>query len=436
MRTPPTTTAATDEVTAAVLERIDGDELVALALELANIDSPPGQEKPVSDHLYRWLRGNRFEAAQVAMVPERPNVVGRLRGTGGGTDLIFNAHMDVAWGPEERRWMHDPDNPFYTSGWREGNRLIGNGLVNDKGPLACTMIAAKAILEAGVELPGDLIVTGVCGEIGQEPVDEFSAPQYLSKEVGTRYLVSHGVIGDYAVVAEATDFGVTWVEAGKAFFKVTVLGGNSRYTPYVDHPNDTTGNGNALVRVAPVIECIERWARRYESEHAYHFDGGVCVPKVNIGAIRGGQPFIPIVSAEQCYLYLDVRLTPAQTAMEVQAELRDVLAAAGVPTNVECTLYRRGYEATGVEPLLEVTERAHRAELGRGFGEISAPLTSMWRDTNPFVEVGIPAITYGPAAGVGGGLFWAEIADFVSAARIYARLALDLCAQPKIGKQR
>ena len=59
----------------------------------------------------------------------------------------------------------------------------------------------------------------------------------------------------------------------------------------------------------------------------YHFDGGVCVPKVNIGAIRGGQPFIPIVSAEQCYLYLDVRLTPAQTAMEVQAELRDVLAA-------------------------------------------------------------------------------------------------------------
>ena len=288
------------------------------------------------------------------------------------------------------------------------------------------MIAAKAILEAGVELPGDLIVTGVCGEIGQEPVDEFSAPQYLSKEVGTRYLVSHGVIGDYAVVAEATDFGVTWVEAGKAFFKVTVLGGNSRYTPYVDHPNDATGNGNALVRVAPVIECIERWARRYESEHVYHFDGGVCVPKVNIGAIRGGQPFIPIVSAERCYLYLDVRLTPAQTAMEVQAELRDVLAEAGVPTHVECTLYRRGYEATGVEPLLEVTERAHRAELGRGFGEISAPLTSMWRDTNPFVEVGIPAITYGPAAGVGGGLFWAEIDDFVSATRIYARLALEL----------
>ena len=122
MRTPPTTTAVTDEVTEAVLERIDRDELVALALELANIDSPPGQEKPVSDHLYRWLRGNRFEAAQVAMVPERPNVVGRLRGTGGGTDLIFNAHMDVAWGPEERRWMHDPDNPFYTSGWREGTR--------------------------------------------------------------------------------------------------------------------------------------------------------------------------------------------------------------------------------------------------------------------------------------------------------------------------
>ena len=225
---------------------IDQEELVKLALDLANIDSPPGHEKPVSDYVYSWLRENGFAAAQIALVPERPNVVGRLSGSGGGFDLIFNAHMDVAWGPDERRWMHDPDNPFYVSAWREGETLIGNGLVNDKGPLACTLIAAKAVKEAGVPLLGDLIVTGVCGEIGQEPVDEFAAPEFLSKEVGTRYLVTHGVIGDFAVVAEATDFGLTWVEAGKAFFKITVLGGSSRYTPYIDHPESLADNQNAV----------------------------------------------------------------------------------------------------------------------------------------------------------------------------------------------
>ena len=420
-----------ESVVARVLGEIDRDELVVLSLELANIDSPPGQEKEVSDRVFEWLRTNGFEARQIGMLPERQNVVGRIPGSGGGTDLIFNAHMDVAWGPEERRWMHDPDNPFYTSAWREGDTLIGNGLVNDKGPLACTLIAAKAILTAGVTLPGDVIVTGVCGEIGQEPVDEFEAPAYLSKEVGARYLITHGVIGDYAVVAEATDFGVTWVEAGKAFFKVTVLGGNSRYTPYIDHPEDATENGNAVVLAGPVIQAIERWARRYEAEHTYTFDGGSCIPKVNIGAIRGGQPFIPIVTAEQCYLYLDVRLTPEQTAMEVQAELKEVLASVNVPTRVECTLYRRGWEATDVEPLLEVTAAAHRAELGREMGAIHPPLTSMWRDTIPFVELGIPAVTYGPAAGVGDGKFWAEIDDFVTATRVYARMALDMCSRPR-----
>ena len=416
---------------ASVLSLIDQEELVTLALDLANIDSPPGQEKPVSDAVADWLRGNDIEASQIGIVPERPNVVGRVRGTGGGQTLIFNAHMDVAWGPEERRWMHQPDNPFYTSAWRDGDTLVGNGLVNDKGPLACTLIAAKAVAHSGIELLGDLVVTGVCGEIGQEPVDEFEAPAYLSKEVGTRYLITHGVIGDYAVVAEATDFGVTWVEAGKAFFKITVLGGNSRYTPYIDHPASLAENGNALVRAAPVIERIEDWARRYEKEHAYHFDGGSCIPKVNIGAIRGGQPFIPIVTAEKCFIYLDVRITPQQTAMDVQAELRAELEALEVPTVLECTLYRRGFEAQGVEPLLDALRTAHRGEFGDDPGEVESPLSSMWRDTNPFNEAGIPAITYGPAAGVGGGLFWAEADDFLHAARVYARTALGICGQAR-----
>lgn len=427
-------TQTSPDGTADAVERalgaIDREELITLAVELGRIDSPPGKEKESSDYVLAWLRANGFEAKQVAMLPDRPNVVGRLRGSGGGLDLVFNAHLDVAWGPEERRWMHDPDNPFYTSAWREGDTLIGNGLVNDKGPLACTLIAAKAIREAGAEHLGDIIVTGVCGEIGQEPVDEFTAPEYLSKEVGARYLISHGVIGDFAVVAEATDFGVTWVEAGKAFFKITVKGGHSRYTPYISHP-DAADHDNAIVRAMPVVERVQQWARHYEEHHTYRFAGGVCIPKVNIGAIRGGQPFIPIVTAEQCYLYLDVRLTPVQTAMDVQAELRAVLAELDVPTELECTLYRRGFEAEGVEPLLDATRAAHRGEFGSDPGEVYPPLSSMWRDTNPFIELGIPAVTYGPASGVGGGLFWAEADDFVKAARVYTRLALDVCNRPR-----
>ena len=44
----------------AVLERIDADELVKLALELANFDSPTGEEGPVGEYVYEWLRREGF----------------------------------------------------------------------------------------------------------------------------------------------------------------------------------------------------------------------------------------------------------------------------------------------------------------------------------------------------------------------------------------
>ena len=135
---------------------------------------------------------------------------------------------------------------------------------------------------------------------------------------------------------------------------------------------------------------------------------------------------MPIVSPERCYLYVDVRLTPEQSAMEVERELRHGLGALGVPHLLECTLYRRGYEAIGAEPLLDVLDSAHRAEFGTALGGVSPGQSSSWRDTNPFNELGIPAISYGPSAGRGGAQTWTAISDLVQAARMYARVMVGM----------
>lgn len=411
----------------AVLGSIDSDELVDLVLSLGNIDSPPGHEQPVADCIHDWLTTSGIEASQLGLLPDRKNVIGRVRGTGSGPTLIFNAHMDTAWGPEERRWMHAPDDPVYTSAWRDEDRIVGNGVVNDKGPLACTLIALKAIRASEIALAGDVLCTGVCGEIGMEPVDEFEAPRYLSKEAGARYVIEHGVIGDFAVVAENTNFGITTVEAGKAFFKLTVLGDRSVYTPYVVHTDEASKHANAIVRASEVVSWITKWAGHYERANAYEFEFGTCIPKVGIGAIRAGQPFIPITSPERCFLYLDVRLTPVQSAMQVESELRRGLDEVGVPYLLEPTLYRRGYEAQGVEPLLSVLAQAHKTEFGTTLGGVSSGQCSSWRDTNPFNELGIPAVSYGPSAGMGGAQASTSIADLLHAARMYARIAIGLC---------
>ncbi|MGH7340087.1 MAG: M20/M25/M40 family metallo-hydrolase, partial [Candidatus Rokuibacteriota bacterium] len=190
-----------------VLDHIDVDELVKVALDLGNIDSPTGSEGPVGDYVHDWLRRQGIKARKVALMPDRPNVIGELPGTGRGKSLVFNSHMDTTIHKDEWWTTRRAADPVFHSAWREGDVLIGNGVCNDKGPMATWLLAAKAIKDSGVRLEGDLVLMAVVGEIGLEPVDEFQSPAYLAKEAGTRFAITHGGVGDYALVAEGTDFG-------------------------------------------------------------------------------------------------------------------------------------------------------------------------------------------------------------------------------------
>jgi acetylornithine deacetylase/succinyl-diaminopimelate desuccinylase-like protein len=274
----------------------------------------------------------------------------------------------------------------------------------------------------------------VVGEIGLEPVDEFQSPAYLAKEAGTRFAITHGGVGDYALVAEGTDFGLVGVEAGKAFFKITVFGNDLPiYTPYIGRPTPIEKNPSAIVRMAPLIQRIEAWAYEYEQRHRYECPGGVIVPRVNIGAIRGGVPYKITKTVQQCAIYVDVRTTPVQNPLDVREELRDLVAGLGLEGEVELFVYRPAYEAdpVKVQPLASAITRAHQTLLGGTPPQASPPFSSMWRDINCFNEMRIPAITYGPGVSVGGGNFGMKIDTLVTGARLYALTALDLCNQER-----
>ena len=57
-------------------------------------------------------------------------------------------------------------------------------------------------------------------------------------------------------------------------------------------------------------------------------------------------------------------------------------------------LYRRGFNAQGIEPLRDAVERAHQAVIGKPSEAPGTPECSMWRDINPYNELGIPSLTY------------------------------------------
>lgn len=321
--------------------------------------------------------------------------------------------------------FRDPGKEIYHRGWREGDLLIGNPVGNDKGPMSAFLIAAKAILEAGLSLRGSVYLTMVAGEVGQDAVDEFQGPEYLSKEFGTRYVLNHMARPSYAICAEATAFKRGWVEAGKAFFKLTIFGDEPLYTPFIDRAGGPSPN--AIVRALPVLRRIEEWASDYEKRNRYESPGGTVVPKVNIGAIRAGSPTMIIQSPEVCFVYLDVRTVPGQRSERVAGELEDLLRSERVEGVVEQFLNRPGYEAQGIEPLVAALDEAHGIEFGGPCEMVDPAVCSMWRDHNVFNEMGIPALTYGPAGIVGGGQFAMAIPDLVRAARVYALTTLAVC---------
>ena len=420
-----------------VLDRIDVDELIKVTLDLANIDSPTGCEGPVADYVLDWLTRNGFEVRKAALYPDRPNLIATLPGTGNGRSLCFNSHMDTTVDKDEWWASRHSADPIYHTGWRDGDVLVGNGVCNCKGPMATWLLAAKAIRDANVKLAGDLVLMAVVGEIGVEPVDEFQPPKYIAKEAGTRYAITHGGVADFALVSEGTDFGIVGVEAGKAFFKITVFGNEPQvYTPYIQRPTPREKSPSAIVRMVRLVDRIEDWAAEYEQRHRYVCAGGTVVPKVNIGAIRGGVPWKITRTVQQCAIYVDCRTTPAQEPLEIKEELKGLLAEVGVPGEVELYVYRPAFEADERKgaPLKAAITRSHRAIVGGEPPVAPVPTSSMWRDLTCFNEMRIPSYTYGPGISVGGGgIYRMPIKSLVTGSQLYASIALDLCNQPRQG---
>ena len=117
----------------------------------------------------------------------RPTLVLRLRGTGGGQSLIFNAHSDVVDAPPDAAWECDP-----WSGSCLGERVVGRGACDVKGPLVAAYWALLWLMRSGERLAGDVLLEIVPGE--EDCVG-----------LGTLGSVSRGYRADGAIVLEPTE---------------------------------------------------------------------------------------------------------------------------------------------------------------------------------------------------------------------------------------
>src|SRR3954462_6020802 len=245
--------------------RIDKKELVDLALTICKIDSAGPTEKPVADYVSNWLDTEGFKVRKVGLLADRYNVIGKLAGSGGGYSLLFNAHMDTAVRATDIWRRRNPDADVFHKAWIEGDELVGEGIVNDKGPMAAFMIAGAAIRRSGLKLKGDLMLSAVGGKRSHEPSDGPQGETVETKDLGARFLATHGGVADYALIAEGTGFSIVTVEAGMAWYKVLWVSDlPGYYTPYLPDRTTAGESPNMIWRAAVGVGALEQWAIGYQ----------------------------------------------------------------------------------------------------------------------------------------------------------------------------
>ncbi|RKF23137.1 peptidase M20 [Altericroceibacterium spongiae] len=425
--------AVTAEEREAIAEAIDKDELVALALELGNIRSRSKEEAEAAKFVYEWMEREGFHPHRCGATPERPNIIGEYGGTGTGANLLFTAHLDTESPSGDatldrfryrNSTLRDPE---WTQCWLDDEgRLRGYPISNDRGPMSCFLMAAKALRKAGIGLAGKTWLTACPGEIGPEPIEEYEGIDFLGKDIGAHYLFHHGgVAPDYAIAAEGTDFGATWHGGGYAVFRVRVYG-QGMFTPILETPEKVSDHPNPIYRLGPVIGALHNWAREWERSSIYEGPGGISHPKVQIASVRAGNPLEYGAGTEVCALYIEVSLNPKQKAADAQHSILAAMRNANVPEfDVAPVVVRHGFEADASEVAALSGAVDAATQLARGTRlEMAHPVySSMWRDHNVFNMHRIPALTTGMPR-------WRPTPeDMVSSTLVYALTMLAICGR-------
>lgn len=408
---------------------LDPDALQSLVLELSNIPSPQGMEARAGEYVFDWMQREGFGPRRVAAVPHRFSVVGAYGGFGKGgnaRDLLFSSHLDTE-GPMGDRydaWRERSGTPPPETNRIENGVFIGAAIANDRGPMSCFLMAAKALRTAGIHLAGRMILTACPGEIGPDPVEPLEGVANSGKDVGALYMLHHGgVAPDYMIAAEGTDFAYTSVGSGYVIFRIRLFG-EEAYTPILDSPAEPRAHPNPIYHLGDAIAALNTWGRRHEQAHRYESPGGTAIPKVQIGAVRGGVPHAIGGGTAVCALFIEVGLTPASRVQVVRREIAAALERAGFDDyDLRPVAVRHGFAADPEEvaPLRDALADALHAVRGQSLGVAQPVYSSMWRDHNVFNMNRVPAVTMGPPR------HRPTLADFIDCTRLYALTAIAIC---------
>jgi acetylornithine deacetylase len=326
--------------------------------------------------------------------PGRATVLGRLPGTGGGRSLMLNAHCDTV----DTAGMPEP----FSGALRQG-RLYGRGAYDMKGSLAASMAAARALVEAGVRLRGDLLVAAVADE------------EYAS--LGTRDLVGR-VKTDAAIVTEPTALQVCLAHKGYLWIEVAVSGRaahGSRFELGID----------ANMKMGAFLYELARLERELRARPPHPLLGP---PSLHAALLSGGSGLSTYAASST--VQIERRTIPGETEAQAVAEIQalvDRLSAADPDFHATvcpfCT--RDPFEVTPDAAIVRAVGAAAEKVLGHAPSHIG---DTPWMDSALLQAAGIETVVFGPAgAGAHADVEWVDVESVIQLAEILAETAVAYC---------
>jgi acetylornithine deacetylase len=391
-----------------------------LACDPLDPDLPSGQEEAIAMLVAGKLEALGMTVETYESMPQRPNVVGVLKGSGDGPVLMMNDHMDTYPVAEPHKWDKTDFNPFKAT--RHGDLLFARGSSDTRGNMASAILAAQALKDEGVQLKGDLMYC-LCVD---EERDGTHGSIYLMNEVGIK--------ADYSITAEPTAWenpttsewgmNLSIANGGHCLVEIKVVGQKA----HIWRP-DTSNN--AIVEVAGLIPLLQGMEFTHEPTEFM----GHTPPCVTIVRIRGGLPGEMQFSPDECVLTLAVvGIVPGMTIDSVISDLtvvadslfKDREDISFTVNQVPGSLFVDATEPVPVdeEPCKSIS-KSYALLMG---GKLPIPnRKNAFNDTIRFRDAGINAVTFGP--GEDG---WdpdnesISITKAVTAAKIYALTIMEI----------
>jgi acetylornithine deacetylase len=363
--------------------------------EMIRIDSQSGKEAELARYVHKELArlGVESEMFDIPsdiepgnvrpewMFRNRPNVVGRIPGGGGGKSLILSCHLDTQPVYPRECWRHDP-----LGGEIEGDNIFGRGSVDDKAGIAEVLYLLDCLHETKLKLAGDLILEFIVE-------DETTG-------LGTLACLRKGYKADGALIIDGTNLdNAFYAHPGHINFEISVLGIPTTSASAFRSRNPFFG----VSKIVEALKAFEETLRR--EDHGLFNSSG---QPVNFNFVFGECGHSSGATPSRALLYGLLSFCPPWTVECLREKIREVVenacAESDTGQSIKPEIRFMGYmnDSTIADAGSELAGIVARKAMEReGIAVRALPMRGV-SDLRHFIKMtNGNCLLYGPGAGAG-----------------------------------